>query len=187
MRGLSSREIGCTMADLCVPIVITPLKFNVYLSPRFPRAAPEHSPSPSSPGQLLTLASPPSLGSPPVPPAKKQKYASKLQASFKETPKKQQKPNKKSKEAPTLPWDTSYEECREFTLAAIKEHFGLCEANKNFKSLDAIFFLLECVKQIRRSSFCLQTTTARLPYHLRRGNQGHRPTFHSSEPKRNSQ
>ena len=120
--------------------------------------------------------------------------AKKVSAPAKEPPKKKEK-KKKTKEAPIKPWDLSKEECDRRTAERVKEHFkpkpkpepekvinpgdlkffkGMCEANKR--------------KFIPRDP--LQTTTALLSKLLRkrRDNQSRRrPTFHSSEPKRNNQ
>ena len=49
---------------------------------------------------------------------------------------KQQKPKKKTKEAPKLPWDCSSEECREHTKAAVAEHFRKKEPEKKDKLVD---------------------------------------------------
>ena len=142
---------------------------------------------------MNTQASPSPPWSPPLPPAKKQKRppAKKVAAPAKEPPKKEKE--KKTKEGPIKPWDLSLEECDRITQERVKEHFkpkpvpekvinlgdlkffkGMCEANKR--------------KFIPRDP--LQITNAQLSKLLRkrRDNQSRRrPTFHSSEPKRNNQ
>jgi len=85
-------------------------------SPPSPAAAPQHSPSPSSQGQ-------PASPSPSPPLAKKQKQMPKKQAPPKEAPKKKEQRPKKAKEAPTLPWDKSYEESLKQSQKEVREHF----------------------------------------------------------------
>ena len=89
------------------------------------------------------------------------------QASFKESPKKQQKPTNKSKEHPTLPWDRSYEESKKISAAQVTDHFKKKKPEKKHKpiNLGELKLLLECANQIRENSLrkiCLQTMTARL-------------------------
>jgi hypothetical protein len=67
---------------------------------------------------------PSSPPSPHPPSAKKQKQLPKKQSSVKEPPKKPQHLKKKAKEAPTLPWNLSYEECKKQSQKEVKEHFA---------------------------------------------------------------
>ena len=141
---------------------------------------------------MNTQASPSPPWSPPPPPAKKQKQppAKKVAAAAKEPPKKKKK-KKKTKESPIKPRDMSLEECDRITQERVKEHFKP-EPEKVINPID-LKFLRECAKQIRENSFReipLQTTNTQLSKLLRkrRDNQSRRrPTFHSSEPKRNNQ
>ena len=58
------------------------------------------------------------------------------QASFKESPKKQQKPTNKSKEPPTLPWDRSYEESKKVSNAQVTDHFKKKKPEKKHKPIN---------------------------------------------------
>ena len=71
---------------------------------------------------------------------------------FKEPPKNQQKPKKKSKEAPKLPWDCTSEESRELTQAAVTEHFKkeLEKKEKPINPNDLKFFLGMCKANKRK-------------------------------------
>jgi hypothetical protein len=68
--------------------------------------------------------------SPYPPPANKQKQPPKKQSSIKEPPKKKEQPKKKAKEAPTKPWDHSYEECKRQSQIEVKEHIKPKEPEK---------------------------------------------------------
>ena len=91
------------------------------------------------------------------------------------------------------PWDMNLEEWDRITQERVKEHFKPKPKPEKVINPQDLNFLRECAKQIRENSFRkipLQTMTVQLSKLLRkrRDNQSRRhPTFHSSEPKRNSQ
>ena len=136
---------------------------------------------------MNTQASPSPPWSPPLPPAKK------VATPAKEPPKKKEK-EKKTKEAPIKPWDMSIEECDRITQERVKEHFKpkpkpKLEPEKVINPIDLKFFKGMCEANKRKfiPRDPLQTTNAQLSKLLRkrRDNQSrHRPTFHSSEPKK---
>ena len=108
----------------------------------------------------------------------------------KEPPKKKKK-KKKIKEAPIKPWDMSLEECDRITQERVKEQFKP-EPEKVINPVDLKFFKGMCEANKRKfiPRDPLQTMNAQLSKLLRkrRDNQSRRrPTFHSSEPKRNNQ
>jgi hypothetical protein len=123
-----------------------------------PPAAPQHCPSPSSPGQPTSPASSP----PPLPAAKKQKLPSKTQLVSKEPPKKKEQPKKKqAKEAPKLPCDQTYEECYEQANKEVDEHFKRKELEKKQPIYPSKSAFIIGMAEVNRKKFILPSDYSR--------------------------